>query len=151
VAEPRKRRRPRPEAPRHPRCPDWLDADAKEIWNRTVALMREMNLLTRADANALARYCQTFVRWKKAELFLAHYGDTYPCKSGNGIVKCFLPFPQVSIAQKLSAVLTKLERELGLTPASRNKLGEYNIYFDRPELWQEELRRRQRILGRTEI
>ena len=132
--DPGRKRKPRvrPERPGHPRCPDWLDEEAKVVWARLVPLLQELYLLTRADANTLARYCQTYVRWKRAEQFIQQYGETYPVKSGNGIVKCFFNFPQVATAQKLSALLTKLERELGLTPAARAQMVEViNLRFDR--------------------
>jgi len=132
-AAPRKRKpRPRPERPGHPRCPDWIDDEAKQVWARLEPLLRELYLLTRVDGNGLARYCQTFVRWKLAEQFIQQYGETYPVKSGNGVVKCFFNFPQVATAQKLSALLTKLERELGLTPSARAQMVEViNLDFDR--------------------
>jgi P27 family predicted phage terminase small subunit len=143
--ETKRRKRQRPEPPQHPRCPEWLSEGAQEVWKRTVGLMREMSLLTRADANVLARYCETFVQWRDAVKFLEKFGTTYPCKSGTGIVKCFMPFPQVSIAQKLSAQLTKLERELGLTPAARDKLATVNLYFDRPGAWERDQQMYKRL------
>src|SRR5687768_12276279 len=122
--QPRRRRRRvwDRDLPGWPSCPEWLDDEARRIWDRLVPLLRRMGTLTRADANLLARYCQTFMDWRRAVEFLNVYGTTYPCKSGTGVVKCFLPFPQVSIAQKLSTLLTKMERELGLTPAARVRM-----------------------------
>src|SRR5579862_7191508 len=95
--------------------------------------MQEMGILTRADSYALARFCQLYARWVRAEKFIQKYGTSYPLKDGNGKVKCFAPFPEVAMAQKLSASLTKLERELGLTPAARARLNEVTENFDNPE------------------
>jgi P27 family predicted phage terminase small subunit len=108
--------------PGRPACPDWLDDEAKQVWAQVIPLLEEMGVLTRADTNALARYCQLFARWKKAELFIQRFGESYPCKSGNGIVKCFLPFPQSGLSLKLSIALTRLEQEFGLTPSARSRI-----------------------------
>lgn len=103
-------------------CPDWLDADAKKVWAQVSSILEESGVMTSADGNALARYCQLFARWKRAEQFIQQYGETYPVKSGNGTVKCFFQWPQVTIAQKLAITLTKLEHEFGLTPAARARI-----------------------------
>ncbi|MFN0132229.1 MAG: phage terminase small subunit P27 family [Phycisphaerales bacterium] len=119
------------EGPGCPLCPPWLDAEAREVWERTAPHVGRMGRLTRADANVLARYCTTFVRWRKAEAFIAKHGEVYPVKSASGTIKCVFAWPQVAIAQKLSATLTRLERELGLTPAARESM-EVNRRFDHP-------------------
>lgn len=111
-----------PAAPVSVPCPDWLDADAKKVWAQITPILEEMGVMTSADSNALARYCQLFARWKRAEQFIQQYGETYPVKSGNGTVKCFFQWPQVTIAQKLAITLTKLEHEFGLTPAARSRI-----------------------------
>lgn len=81
-----------------------------------------MKVLTKIDGNALARYCQLWSRWIRAEQFLQKYGDTYPLKDESGNVRCFMPWPQVAIANKLSQSLTRLEQEFGLTPSSRTRI-----------------------------
>lgn len=108
-----------------------------------VPLLEEMNVLTRADTNALARYCQLFARWKKAEQFIQKYGESFPCKSGNGVVKCFLPFPQSGLSLKLSIALTRLEQEFGLTPSARSRI-EVNPEFG---LSDEQREAREAMLG----
>lgn len=41
-------------------------------------MLQSMGVLTRIDGAALARYCQYWARWKKAELFIQKHGDSYP-------------------------------------------------------------------------
>ena len=108
--------------PGRPECPDWLDEEAKSAWAQLVPVLESMGVLTRADAHALARYCQLLIRWKRAELFIQKYGETYPVKSARGMVKMFFAWPQVGIAHKLSLALTKLEQEFGLTPSARSRV-----------------------------
>jgi P27 family predicted phage terminase small subunit len=105
-----------------PTCPDWLDDEAKTAWKHLTPLLSAMGVLTRIDRNALARYCQLWARWKKAELFIQKHGDTYPIKDESGKIKCLQQFPQVAIAHKLAALLTRLEQEFGLTPSARSRI-----------------------------
>lgn len=115
--------RDQPEAPLgRPACPKWLDKDAKGAWRRLIPQLEQMRVLSAADRNAIARYCQLWARWKRAELFLQQYGDTYPLKDPNGNIRCFMPWPQVAIAGKLAVTLTRLEQEFGLTPSSRTRI-----------------------------
>lgn len=115
--------RAQPEAPPgRPSCPAWLDLDAKRAWRRIIRHLEFMRILSPADRHALARYCQLWSRWKKAELFLQKYGETYPLKGENGEIKCFMPWPQVAIAGKLAQALTRLEQEFGLTPSARTRI-----------------------------
>lgn len=105
-----------------PTCPDWLDDEAKSAWRQLVPMLFTAGLLTKADRNALARYCQLHARWKKCELFIQKYGSTYPIKDEKGAVKCFVQFPEVGIANSLAKQLTRLEQEFGLTPSSRSRI-----------------------------
>jgi P27 family predicted phage terminase small subunit len=108
--------------PGRPRCPDWLDEDAKAAWRHLIPQLDSMGVLTRIDGNALARYCRLWSRWRKAEAFLDKNGEMYPLKDEAGKVKCFQPFPQVSIANKLAQQLTRLEQEFGMTPSARTRI-----------------------------
>ena len=117
----RSRHEPKP-PPDAPECPDWLDEQAKSAWQQLLPQLQQMGVLSRIDANALARYCQFFARWKKAEQFLAKHGDVYPIKDEQGKVRCLQQVPQVAIAHKLGALLTRLEQEFGMTPSSRTRI-----------------------------
>jgi len=105
-----------------PACPRWLDKDAKAAWKYIVPILEGMGVLTRADVNALSRYCRLWSRWRKAELFIDEHGEVYPLKDDVGHVKCVQQWPQVSIANKLAQQLTRLEQEFGLTPSARARL-----------------------------
>jgi P27 family predicted phage terminase small subunit len=98
-----KRNRHEPKGPPgKPRCPEWLDDDAKAAWRHLIPQLDLMGVLTRIDGNALARYCRLWSRWRKAEAFIDKNGEMYPLKDDHGKVKCFQQFPQVSIAAKLA-------------------------------------------------
>jgi len=105
-----------------PDKPEWLDDMGQKAWDFLVPLLQQMGVLTRIDANALSRYCQLWSRWREAESFIAKHGLMYPLKDDAGQPKCFQPWPQVSIANKLAQQLTRLEQEFGMTPSARSRL-----------------------------
>lgn len=114
-------REPQPKR-RRPRCPHWLDADAKATWKQLVPELEQMGVLTRIDGNALARYCVLWCRWKRAEQFIAKHGEAYPIKDEKGNLKYLHQFPQVGVANKLAVQLTRLEQEFGMTPSARTRI-----------------------------
>lgn len=112
---------PQPEQ-KAPSCPSYLTKAERQVWRQLAKKLERIGVLTIVDQNALARYCVLFVRWRKACDFLEAYGTTQPVKDGNGNVKCFMHFPQVSEVNKLSVLLLRLEQEFGLTPSSRTRI-----------------------------
>ena len=112
---------PQPERGR-PRCPRWLDDTAKTAWKRLVPQLDRMGVLTRVDANALARYCRLWSRWRQAEEFLQQRGDSFLVRDGAGNVKGVKAYPQVRMANQLAEQLLRLENHFGLTPAARARL-----------------------------
>ena len=105
-----------------PDQPDWLDEEARRVWETLTPMLESMGVLSRIDGNALARYCRLWSRWRQAEKWIEEKGEMYPIRNEDGSVKCFQQWPQVAIAHKLSEQLNRLEREFGLTPSSRARL-----------------------------
>ena len=81
-----------------------------------------MGVLTKADRNALARYCVLWGRWRKAEEFIASQGDSYVVRDEHGKVKGMKPYPQVRMAGQLAEQLLRLEQNFGLTPSARSRI-----------------------------
>ena len=81
-----------------------------------------MRVLTKIDANAHARYCRTWSRWRKAEEFIEKNGEMYPLKDESGRIKYMQQWPQVAISHKLALQLTRLEQEFGMTPSARSRI-----------------------------
>ncbi len=117
-------RNPREPAPQGtaPRRPKWLDPDAAAAWTNLAPLLAGMGLLASADANALARYCTLWARWRKAEEFLRQHGETHLVKGGDGGVRGLAPYPQVRIAAMLAEQLLRLEQHFGMTPSARSRI-----------------------------
>jgi P27 family predicted phage terminase small subunit len=97
-----------------------MAAEAKKAWRALLPMLETMGVVTKIDANALARYCVTWARWRKAEEFIEKHGDTYPTKHRGELI--FKTFPQVRNADRLATQLSRLEQSFGLTPAARTRI-----------------------------
>ena len=103
--------------------PNWLSKDARTVWRQVVRAWSSVpGLLTPADSNALARYCETFVAWKKNNTFCQERGEHYPLRDDNGDIKCLQLWPQATQRNKQALLLLRMEQEFGMTPAARARI-----------------------------
>ena len=100
-----------------PKCPSWLEPDAKKEWRRLSKELESMGLLTEMDMAAFAGYCQAYARWKEAEEFISKHGSIL--KTASGYIQ---QIPQVSIAQQNLKQMRNFCSELGLSPSARSRL-----------------------------
>ena len=100
-----------------PRCPSWLEEEAKKEWKRMGKILEQMGLLTDMDMAAFAGYCQAFARWKEAEEFITQHGTIV--RTPNGYLQ---QVPQVSIAQTNLKIMLKFCEQFGLTPSARSRI-----------------------------
>ncbi|GKU31460.1 phage terminase small subunit P27 family [Clostridium folliculivorans] len=107
---------PKPDK-RAPKCPAWLEAEAKKEWRRMSKTLEAIGVLTQVDASAFAGYCQAYARWKEAEEFLSKHGTIF--KTPSGYIQ---QVPQVSIAQTYLKIMKDFCSEFGLTPAARSRI-----------------------------
>lgn len=116
-----------------PPCPSWLCDEAKREWRRLARTMESMGVLTEADMETFATYCDAYSKWKEATEFLDQHGTIF--KTPSGYIQ---QVPQVSIAQTYSKIMTKIATEFGLTPASRSRIiagnGEGGVVDEMDEL-----------------
>lgn len=111
-----------PAADGKPICPSWLSQDAKTEWRRLVPDLIASGLAGRIDRNALARYVETWTRWRQAVQMIAKSGEVIPIKNEDGSLKYLQTSPYVSIARSLGDQLQKLEQSFGMTPSSRSRI-----------------------------
>ncbi|QCH27806.1 Phage terminase, small subunit [Clostridium tyrobutyricum] len=107
---------PKPEK-RAPKCPTWLDKEAKKEWRRTAKQLEKLGVLTEVDMAAFAGYCEAYARWKEAEEFISRHGTIIKTPSGY-----WQQVPQVSIAQTYLKIMIKFCEQFGLTPSSRSRI-----------------------------
>ncbi len=121
----RARVEPRPSAmPERFEAPEWLSPEAKKVWVRVIRYLRPIGLMTKADVNAMARYCALFVRWRANQEFVEHYGETYTVKDKADKVMAIRLLPQAYLVITLSRELLQLEREFGMTPSARASIAD---------------------------
>ena len=100
-----------------PRCPAWLEDEAKKEWKRMAKQMEQLGILTEIDMAAFAGYCQAYARWKEAEEFITQHGTIVKTPSGY-----WQQVPQVSIAQTYLKIMNRFCEQFGLTPSSRSRI-----------------------------
>lgn len=107
---------PKPEK-KAPRCPAWLEDEAKKEWKRMAKQLEQLGILTEIDMAAFAGYCQAYARWKEAEEFITQHGAIVKTPSGY-----WQQVPQVSIAQTYLKIMNRFCEQFGLTPSSRSRI-----------------------------
>ena len=105
-----------------PDCPAHLSDLAKEVWYQIVPRLVALGVLTRIDGNALARYCDAFIQWRRAAEFLNGHELVYPMKGKDGKVSALAPYPQNALYEKYSRILSGIEAQFGLTPSARTRI-----------------------------
>jgi P27 family predicted phage terminase small subunit len=100
-----------------PVCPKELSDEAKKEWKQVARLLVEAELLSRLDLAALSAYATAWALWQKAEHELRD--DELLLQAGNSLQYAN---PLIAIAGKAHASMLSWARELGLTPAARQKL-----------------------------
>ena len=116
-----------PEAP--PGCPDppvYLRPEARRTWELVVGQLDDMGILSEADGNALARYCQAVAKYIVCEEVLTKDGLTYEQIGTNG-AKTIRERPESKLAIKLSEECRKIENLFGLNPSARTDLAPRRI------------------------
>lgn len=107
---------PQPEK-KAPRCPSWLEEEAKKEWKRMARQLEQLGILTEIDMAAFAGYCQAYARWKEAEEYISENGTIMKAPSGY----C-QQVPQVSIAQTYLKIMNRFCEQFGLTPSARSRI-----------------------------
>ena len=102
--------------------PGHLGEIAAGKWREILPLLQAVKVMTRADVEALARYCDTYEWWLAVRKVLREQGDTYPILNDGGQVKYVAQRPEVSIAHKLAQQMRQLEQDFGLNPSARTSL-----------------------------
>lgn len=90
-------------------APPWLSTGAKNEFNRIKVLFETTDILTEADINILAIYCDTLMDYKSFKAQVKKHGIMIGGKIN----------PAIREKQKSAELLNKLANQLGLTPTAR--------------------------------
>ena len=91
---------------------------ALEEWYRVGTELHRIGVLTMADRQVLASYCDAYERWYLASEELRDARDYLTTNAAGTLVA----HPYVAIANKAMELMLKHMGELGLTPSSRVRL-----------------------------
>lgn len=99
------------------RCPKWLKGEGKRKFNQLKKILVERGVLDALDSEALGRYCDTWILWRRMrdDMDIGGMTHTVATKSGATIQ----PRPCVKLANIYADQLKKLEAEFGMTPSAR--------------------------------
>lgn len=101
--------------------PDFLDDIAREAWVRLTKPLVEKGAFTVLDHDALAQYCASYSRWRRAEAALEAEGsDTYETHGKMG--KMIRARPEVGIVSEQVRLMRTIGSEFGFSPVARLRL-----------------------------
>lgn len=116
---------PKPK-PIRPKCPRWLDKEAKRMWKDLAPELERLGLLTIIDGAALAAACQRWSTFVDCEQIIQEQGYNMEVfrydKQGNEIGSYIQQRPEVSIGRQALADFRAFCTEFGMTPASRSRI-----------------------------
>lgn len=112
-----------------PECPDVLDDEAREEWDRVIVELDAKGVLDRLDRAMLAAYCAAWSTWSACQREITDKGLIGKNKSGATVQN-----PYLSVAAQALRQMHELGSDLGLSPLARTKLKTGRVRPTAPEL-----------------
>jgi P27 family predicted phage terminase small subunit len=109
---------PQPRQDKNLSCPEHLDQEAKNEWQRMSVELEALGLLTVVDRAALAAYCQCYSRWVKLEGIVQKTGEVL----FNKISGQHYPSPYMGALNRALKNMQMFASEFGLSPSSRTRI-----------------------------
>jgi P27 family predicted phage terminase small subunit len=97
------------------------EGDRMRFWRRIQADLVHMNVMTRADGDALAALCNNLARYVECERVIRTSGMTYEFETKTG-ANILMQRPEVGIGNSALMMAMRLMDRFGLNPAYRSKL-----------------------------
>ena len=132
---------PQPDALNDFSPPDHIENDELAVrkWDEAVRVLYDMQVMTIADRETLARYCLVWSHWmqmrEKCRQFgreIMHYEADPNRTDGRLRIKWAQPAPWAVDEKAARKDLLQLEREFGLTPSSRSQVTIHSNKADDP-------------------
>lgn len=103
--------------------PDWLGAEALEVWHRLAQDLTVKKVLTAWDTEAYAAWCDAVVRRRRASLHLSADGEVIELPVYNKNGECtgtrYAKNPWTLVLNEADAQMQKYGARFGLTPSDR--------------------------------
>jgi P27 family predicted phage terminase small subunit len=98
--------------------PDYLSAEAAAKWDELAPHLESMGVLSAADVDLLAAYCECWARWCRLVVLAAKSPPVFN-RGGEGAEAVLVRNPVWSQVRDAEGALRVLGREFGLTPSAR--------------------------------
>jgi P27 family predicted phage terminase small subunit len=106
------------------KCPDWLDDDARKIFEETKRRLKGLHLLDNADVELLGIYCDAVSKYRAASKLLAMVDEEgSPLSTPDDLKAC----------QAWARLIAQYAEKLGLTPTARARLAKRKAELGEPE------------------
>lgn len=122
-------------------APSYVNEDslAKQKWDEAVVVLHRMQVMTYADVETLARYCVVWADWirhrekcKQVGREIMHFEPDPNRTDGKLRIRWAQPAPWAVDEKAARKDLLQMEREFGLTPASRTQVSIHSNAQDDP-------------------
>jgi P27 family predicted phage terminase small subunit len=100
-----------------PKCPSWLDKEAKKEWKRISTQLYHLKLLTHIDLAGLASYCYYYSRWIGAAQNLIGEDEILISPKGGRYIN-----PRINLISSYNKIMRDYLSKFGLTPSDRANL-----------------------------
>ena len=104
-----------------PRKPGHLTPGAAKAWDKLTPLLKDMRIVTVADAHALELLCEALAEYREARAVLRSKGLTYETKTASGSVM-ERSRPECAVAADAWRRAKMMLSQFGLDPASRGRV-----------------------------
>lgn len=98
--------------------PDYLDEDARRVWERLAPLLEDRGVLTEWDADLFAVFCSAVVHHRRAVELVNQTNVLTKAAGANHVVKN----PALQVVRDQAAILATLAPKFGVTPLDRAAL-----------------------------
>lgn len=102
--------------PTAPRCPTWLNREAKAEWRRIVPQLDKFGLLATIDRGELTAYCVAWATFVEASRLVDRLGLVVEGERG------FVKNPALQIMRDQAAIVRAFGSDFGLSPSARTHL-----------------------------
>jgi len=102
--------------------PSYLSDEAQAKWAELAPHLEAMGILTGADTDLLAAYCECFARWRRLAVMASKSPPVFRRGKGEGDDVVFARNPIWSQVRDAEAALRVMAREFGFTPSARSGL-----------------------------
>lgn len=97
--------------------PEWLDAEAVEMWERVAPLLCKQKILQFTDLHNVEIFCAAYGNWRRAQAQLAREGPVVMGAQGGPVKN-----PAATVVKEAAGQMATFGAMLGLDPSSRQRL-----------------------------